>query len=547
MTDVQAKFKFKKRSKESLKKKGLRRGAALTNATTNGDVVVVVGTENDDRVDGDRDVALDAAVGGETLSTDLIVPNPTTSAAVAAAPDDVGDEDDDEEDGDGDGAIDAILAAERRRKLLGSRNHRGVDASRLGRADATSTTGGRRRLGAVAMTTTDGEGGRMSEVDREANATTTTANNDADLDERLRGRTFAMGKLAGSNDMGGDDEGGILAKKHRRAMEEFIRKNLADGGGDVGGDDAIDVNASEGGDGAGAVVRASEAERELYAELLNPADDDGKGGAIDDMTKGGDEGDVGAGGAMMGGTGIAEVALPIDERLRALKATEKAAMEHERARRARYGDGGGRYGETSSSSSSSSSRASESKTIHPTSVSAMVPMNFASGPGKRKRRDSSSMRPAVEEDPSSRVSSVDIGIDYPVESSAMVGHGYHSSVVRKSDVSELGASYSHNFHLHTKEWLMRRRDERQNEIDAMQAQQEVDEGPTTAAGRARVGFDISRKLARGEVIPPSASASGGKGPNGEMRNEWDRKPGGDHRSSDERVWRTFMTNQRNRR
>lgn len=94
---------------------------------------------------------------------------------------------------------------------------------------------------------------------------------------------------------------------------------------------------------------------------------------------------------------------------------------------------------------------------------------------------------------------------------------------------------------------MRRRDERQNEIDAMQAQQEVDEGPTTAAGRARVGFDISRKLARGEVIPPSASASGGKGPNGEMRNEWDRKPGGDHRSSDERVWRTFMTNQRNRR
>lgn len=41
---------------------------------------------------------------------------------------------------------------------------------------------------------------------------------------------------------------------------------------------------------------------------------------------------MGAGGAMMGGTGIAEVALPIDKRIRALRDTERAAAEHESAK-----------------------------------------------------------------------------------------------------------------------------------------------------------------------------------------------------------------------
>ena len=196
----------------------------------------------------------------------------------------------------------------------------------------------------------------------------------------------------------------------------------------------------------------------------------------------------------------------------------------------------------------------ESRDVRPTTsfVAAMVPSNFASGPGKRRRLDQGSMpRPAAEEDPSLHSSTDEFGTDHPVDSSAMIGHGCHrhsSTVVRRSDLSDLGASYSHNFQLHTREWLMRRRDERQNEIDAIQAREDADAGPTTSEGKSRIGFDVSRKLARGEaILPPSASAAGGKGPNGEMRNEWDRKPGGDHRSSDARVWRTFMTNQRNRR
>jgi hypothetical protein len=282
---------------------------------------------------------------------------------------------------------------------------------------------------------------------------------------------------------------------------------------------------------------------------------------------------------MMGGTGIAEVALPIDERLRALRDTERAAAEHGRARRARSGGGGGgggggRGGEHGGipPSSSSSSRARGTGDDASLGAAMVCPSSFAPGPAKRRRRDASPTRTAAAaaaeeegegeegEDPS--LPRTFVGVDRPADSSSsamIVGpsaaESDHPSVVRRSDLSGLGASYSHNFQLHTKEWVMRKRDERQTEIDAVQARQEVDEGPTIAGGRARVGFEMARKLARGEAIAPvtaaagggaGAGAGGGKGPNGELRNEWDRKSG-DNRSSDDRVWKTFMTNQRNRR
>ncbi|KAL3762794.1 hypothetical protein ACHAW5_008491 [Stephanodiscus triporus] len=404
----------------------------------------------------------------------------------------------------------------------------------------------------------------------------------------------------GDDDDDGGDGGGILAKKHRRAMEEYVMKNLTPGGVGVGsgrvdgGDDRRRGRGTTTTTTKVAVVRASDAEREMYAELLlTTSDDDGGERADDDDVEktrrggGGGEGDVGAGGAVMGGTGIAEVALPIDERLRSLRATERAAMERERIRLARFlggggggrgggGGGGGNYSGAPPSSAPSCRATNESNDAdhnRPTSSSLdpatmMVPTNFASGPGKRKRHDASSMRMMiVAEDQSSsssrafaggaRIPDGGGGASSSSAAAAAVVFGpppscYPSEDVRKSDLSGLGASYSHNFQLHSKEWVMRKRDERQTEIDTIQARQEADEGPMTAVGRSRVGFEMSRKLARGEITAPATDASaageGGKGPNGEMlRNEWDRKPGGDHRSSDERVWRTFMTNQRNRR
>ncbi|KAL7540135.1 hypothetical protein ACHAXR_009900, partial [Thalassiosira sp. AJA248-18] len=444
-------------------------------------------------------------------------------------------------------AINTILAVERRRKLLGTgqRNRRGVDAANLGKHTL-------KRKIAVASSTAK---------DELENAESSARNKD--LEERLKG-TFAGGKLAGSNDMGGDNEGGILEKKHRKAMEEFIQENIAaqEGGG---GESKSSVNnkSSESSSEGENKYNASEAEKEMYAELLPTDNAMGEGG-----TAAAGEGDVGAGGAMMGGTGIAEVALPIDNRIKALKETEKAAMEYERARKARFGMGNDREmmpgsGDNNEMMNAAAASTGEETANNASSLASMVPMNFASGPGKRKRQDDIELVQA--EDQSSQKSAKsqtapNIGVEYG-ESSALPSYSASSagSSVQRSDVSTLGASYSHNFQLHTKEWVSRRRDERQTEIDAIQAQQEAEEGPPES--RARMGFEMSRKLAKGEAVAPvphpaaggvsggkGSGGGGGRGPtSGSTKNEWDRKQGGGQHSSDDRVWKTFMSKQRNRR
>ena len=103
------------------------------------------------------------------------------------------------QDHDEPSALDKIRDLEKRRRLF-SKN-RGVDASNLGKATLRQS------------------------ADSDDDNVDAPAVQNRDLEERLKG-TFDKGKLAGSNDMGGDDEGGILAKKHKRAMEEYIKSNL---------------------------------------------------------------------------------------------------------------------------------------------------------------------------------------------------------------------------------------------------------------------------------------------------------------------------------
>ena len=484
MTDSQPKFKFKKRSKTS--KKNLRK--------TDDDTKNNVGEGTNSKIEDDNN----------------------------GAPSSV-----EEEEDEGPSALNTILAVERRRKLLDKRN-RGVDTATLGKQTTKQA---------------------FSTNNTESETTTTPITNtqNKDFDQRLQ-MSFAGGKLAGSNDMGGDDEGGILAKKHKLAMEDYIKQNLNAKDGGVG----TTINNNNGEEnGNGTNNATTEAEKELYAELLVKDETNTNGVANKEG-----EGDVGAGGAMMGGTGIAEVALPIDERIKALKETERVAMEIERARKARFG-GMGEVGprETFSNDGNSTS-GQQQNNMNSSTLSAMVPMNFASGPGKRKRQEDVGLIGVVAESSSQQQSTnksqttTNIGPAYNVESSAIPAtSGYSASSagshVQKSDVSTLGASYSHNFQLHTKEWVSRKRDERQSEIEAVQAQQMIDEGPTTAENEKRVGFEQSRKIAKGEVVAP-ATVSGGTAGGG--RNEWDRKQGGGNQpSSDERVWRNFMSKQRNRR
>ena len=411
---------------------------------------------------------------------DVNAPDPIPSANQVTSEADEGEEP---------SALDKIREVERRRKLFSTRN-RGVDALNLGKQTL-----------------------RRKSTDSDDDEEEAVVGN-KDLEERLKG-TFDKGKLAGSNDMGGDVEGGILAKKHKKAMEEYIESNLQEQPAGSNG------AASEKGD----FQSTTDIEKEMYSELL--VSDSG----VKDVEEAKKEGDVGAGGAMMGGTGIAEVTLPVDERIKAMKDTERAAMEYEKVRKARLGIVEEEAGRDPSSALNSKRFAAVDNSDD---LMAMVPMNFASGPGKRKRKDPTISEPMVQTSQPEATNTFDPTKDfsYPIYSSAIPA----GSVIEKdSNTSQLGASFSHNYAQHNREWIEEKKNERQAEIDAISAQN-VEDGPEES--KARLGFEAARKLAKGEVLNTTGNTK-----SNELKNQWD----GRHGSNDDRVWKTFMSNQKNRR
>mmetsp|Transcript_8885 Transcript_8885/g.14661 ORF Transcript_8885/g.14661 Transcript_8885/m.14661 type:complete len:449 (-) Transcript_8885:2-1348(-) len=419
------------------------------------------------------------------------VPTDDTAADSEHKSNDVPTENIDEEEG----ALTTILAVDRRRKLFNNRN-RGIDSTHLLKPSKSITT---------AATTADD--------------TNVDTNKNKDLEERLKG-TFSEGKLAGSNDMGGDDEGGILAKKHKRAMEEFIQQNLQGAGGTMQSNGEATTKTGN---------APNEDEKELFAELLQSDNANAaNNAAISD--------DVGAGGAMMMGSGIAEVELPSSERLRTLKETERAAMEHGNA----HGRGRPQY---------DGENGSDDHTAAANDVHALVPMNFASGPGKRKRQDADMLTIAAKStstttSPKKTATSSQQNEQSTTITSSSAAYSASSAggSVQRSDVSTLGQSYSHNFQLHQQDWIAQRRDERQVEIDTIKTQQKQAEEAKDIGGVSgeRMGFEMARRVAKGENVR-SAPA---RGPNGEsLKNEWDRNKKGAHqRSNDDRVWKQFMKN-----
>jgi hypothetical protein len=307
-----------------------------------------------------------------------------------------------------------------------------------------------------------------------------------------------------------------LAKKHKKEMEDYIKNNLQE-----------HQAVSNGAVNEGQFKSTADIEKEMYSELL--ATDTGAKN-VENTNK---EGDVGAGGAVMGGTGIAEVTLPIDDRIKAIKETERAAMEYEKARKARLGIIDQDDEARARSAVALDTRTSE---LDDSALAAMVPMNFASGPGKRKRKEITKSESMIQAPQQKSISTFDPTKDfqYPFHSSAIPAGSF---IERNNDTTNLGASYSHNFAQHNRDWIEEKKTERQAEIDALAAQN-AEDGPEES--KARVGFDVARKLARGEAGDTSSSADA-KGT--ELRNEWDRKQG----SNDDRVMKAFMSNQKNRR
>ena len=401
-----------------------------------------------------------------------------------------------EDEGEGGSALDAIMAVERRRRLLGGRN-RGVDAKSLAKSARQSSDDGEG----------DGGGGRQKQG----------------LDDL---KQFAGGKGAGTNDMGGDDDDGILAKKHKQAMEEYIQSNLTE-------------NKDKPAEPKSKFKEASADDKELYGELIrsNSLNEERAAGIKSEK-----EGDVGAGGAVLGGTGIAEVALPVEDRLKALKETERAAAEYSvrRAGRAAAGSSAPPGGPADPHDDGATSE-----------MQAMLPMNFASGPSSRKRGPDMLVRQPAPKAARASLPAPGDGSLHDISSSA-IPRGLSVPPSNGGGAADAGgpiggASYSQNFSQHTKDWIDNKRNERKEEIEQLERQMPVDDNEIS---QGRLGFDLARRVARGEIDEARASAGAGvnaRGPNGEsLRNEWDRQPGGGG-TNDDRVWKQFMSKQRNRR
>jgi hypothetical protein len=122
---------------------------------------------------------------------------------------------------------------------------------------------------------------------------------------------------------------GIMEQKHKQALERYVEEKLADMGGEK--------KDRKTGDDSSKTGKAMSKE-ELYQQLAQAAESlvgkkvsgfsGAAGGGGDGAAANEADGDVGAGGAMLvAGTGLAEVVLPVEERLKAVQATLVAASK----------------------------------------------------------------------------------------------------------------------------------------------------------------------------------------------------------------------------
>ena len=206
--------------------------------------------------------------------------------------------------------LERILRAKKRRKLLSSlHSRRGVDAASL--------------LTAVAVSAGDPGEANSSFSIPESNL----GSESSGLRQRLEG---AFGTGSGAD---GEEEG-VLKAKHRDAMETYIRERTGHKKGGVDAGKGVGGNYSTG--GAEKLEREAEEaeatktrgdrsldEDELYRQI---AAEVGFAGVTEAKE------DLGSGGMMLAGTGIAEVSLPVDDRIRVARETENAAREKERMR-----------------------------------------------------------------------------------------------------------------------------------------------------------------------------------------------------------------------
>lgn len=276
---------------------------------------------------------------------------------------------------------------------------------------------------------------------------TKTIQGNQDLRERLEG----IFEVRTGNAV--ENENNVMTLKHQMAMQEYIDAQMKKDDVQNGStkSEQADVESAD-------IVKDK---KDLYAKILREATLMGSEMSGENQV---DE-DVGAGGEMLGGTGIAEVELPVEQRLQTAKETALAAS--------RLGMEAAFHSHISNTTDSDRYTQQE--------LAKMLPTSFVSGKNKPY---------------SSKSNGILMG-DYSVTSKTQISRDKEPKVhvpLNKDiafpdaqvNLEGIGSSYAHNFRLHNKEWILKKKEEKHLESNKQTLAEE--EG----ADSGRIGFDAKR-------------------------------------------------------
>ena len=177
----------------------------------------------------------------------------------------------------------------------------------------------------------------------------------------------------------------------------------------------------------------------------------------------------------------------------------------------------------------------------------MLPTSFGKKKGAKEEKIARTMPPTAAVPTQPMAANSDASTAIPVRGPGDRIASSAGTAALPTDVANLSQSYSHNFKMHTHQWVSDRKTEQQREIDRVRKEQEERDG--TVENQSRVGFDQARRVARGEV--PAGAESSSSAPSSARRTGGPAASvgaGGDrNRSSDDRVWKSFVSKSRNRR
>jgi hypothetical protein len=249
-----------------------------------------------------------------------------------------------------------------------------------------------------------------------------------------------------------ENENNVMTLKHQMAMQEYIDAQMKKGEVQNDSTHADQVNQED-------IDMMVKDKKDLYAKLLREATLMHSGMNEESQV---DE-DVGAGGEMLGGTGIAEVELPVEQRLQIAKETALAASQ---------------LG-TKAAVSGHTSNARDPDQITEQELAKMLPTSFVSG---KKKSHLSKTDAIVSKESSTFSTHTKPKVHVPLNKDI----AFPESQV---NLDGIGSSYAHNFSLHNKEWIQKKKEENYQESNKDDAgggrQDEIGDS-------SRIGFDAKR-------------------------------------------------------